>query len=87
VSKTNTATRRRFTVTLETTGNGDDFQGLRRWLKCCWRTYSLRCIDIATHPPLLPTLVSSDTSAMSVPPKVSDAAEGNVGAKPRKQAT
>jgi len=87
MSKTANTRRRRFTIELEHVGNGDDFQGLRSWLKAAWRTYNLRCINIATNPPLLPTLVSSDTSAMSVPPKVSDAAGGNVAAKPRKQAT
>jgi len=87
VSKTNTATRRRFTIELEHVGNGDDFRGLRRWLKCCWRSYNLKCIDIATSPPLLPTLTSSEPSAASDMPKVSDAAGGNVAAKPRKQAT
>jgi len=79
--------RRRFTVELEHVGTGDDFQGLRRWLKTAWRSYNLRCISYATSPPLLPTLVSSESSGLSVPPKVSDAAGANVVRQKRKQAT
>jgi len=75
-NNTANARRRRFTIELETTGNPDDFRGLRRWLKCCWRTYSLRCINIATHPPLLPTLGRSEPSAASDMPEASDAAGG-----------
>jgi len=75
--------QRQFIITLEHTGNGDDIQGIRRWLKAAWRTYNLRCITIATNPPLLPTLVSSEPSTASDMPEQPDAAGGNVGAKPR----
>ena len=76
MNNTANTTRRRFTIELEHTGNGDDIQGLRRWLKTAWRSYSLRCISIATHPPLLPTLGSSEPSATSDLPERTDAAGG-----------
>lgn len=47
--------KRKFFITLESSGAGTDadgFQGFRRWLKACWRTFGLRAVDYSTDPPL-----------------------------------
>ena len=75
MSNPTTTTRRRFTIELEHVGDGDEFQGLRRWLKAAWRSYNLRCIDIATHPPLLPVLDCSESPDASGQADATDAAD------------
>ncbi len=70
-------TRRRFTVELESTSDVGDFSGFRRWLKVCWRSYSLRVIRLTTVPTLaaLPSQEQSDASdarAVGTPPALAN---------------
>ncbi len=66
MARQTTTPRRTFTVTLQAAGTGadaDGWQAFRRWLKASWRIYSLKCISLATDPPLAPLPLPGGASA------------------------